>query len=187
MLYYLLCKLKHLLLGLGAIFSKIFCCFKRRRRNSDNLIPVNVAKTASNFINDVAGATNWDDDDWDNCEIVIDAKPRTTSDHIAAYRQQIAVRQNSAPEESVEPEVDLFADMIPDIKRQRKVFVGGTSQAGAVEGQSRLAVVSDEVLVPGTGQSELANWDEDSNNLQGWDCQEEELTDALRSHRRSRR
>ena len=151
------------------------------------MIPVNVAKTASNFINDVAGATNWDDDDWDNCEIVIDAKPRTTSDHIAAYRQQIAVRQNSAPEESVEPEVDLFADMIPDIKRQRKVFVGGTSQVGPVEGQSRLAVVSDEVLVPGTGQSELANWDEDSNNLQGWDCQEEELTDALRSHRRSRR
>ena len=102
MLYSIVCKLKHILLAIGGIFSKIFCCFRRRRRNSDSIIPVNVTKTASNFINEVAGGTNWDDDDWDNCEIVIDKhqpQPRTTSDHIAMYRQQVAVRQTSAQEE----------------------------------------------------------------------------------------
>ena len=57
--------------------------------------------------------------------------PRTTSDHIAAYRQQIAaVRQNSVPEEDQQPAVDLFADMVPDIKRQRKVFLALPSNRG---------------------------------------------------------
>ena len=65
------------------------------------------------------------------------------------------------------------------------MFVGQTRGGDSQPGLSRLAVVNvDPVLSPGP---ELANWDEDSNNLQGWDCQEEELTDALRSHRRSRR
>ena len=186
MLYYIICRLKHLLLAVGSIFSKIFCCFRRRRRNSDSIIPVNVAKTASNFINDVAGGTNWDYDDWDNCEIVID-KPKTTQDHIAAYRHQVAVRQNSAGlPEATEPEVDLFAGMVPDIKKQRKVFVGqeGREDRG---GQRRLSVASAEAAPLVSMGSELANWEEEESlNQQGWDC-EEELSDALRSHRRAKR
>ena len=184
MLYYIICKLKHLLLAVGSIFLKICWCFRRRRRNSDSIIPVNVAKTASNFINDVAAGTNWDDDDWDSCEIVID-KPRTTQDHIAAYRQQVAVRQNSAElSETPEPEMDLFAGMAPDIKKQRKVFVGQESSGG----QSRLSVADVDgapLLVP--GGSELTNWEEASQEQQGWDCEEEQLSDALRSHRRAKR
>ena len=186
MLYYIICKLKHLLLAIGSIFSKVCWCFRRRRRNSDSIIPVNVAKTASNFINDVAGGTNWDDDDWDSCEIVID-KPRTTQDHIAAYRQQVAVRQNSAEvEETTEPEVDLFAGMVPDIKKQRKVFIGQERREASGGGQSRLSVANTEVaplLV--SGGSELTNWEDESQ--QGWDCEEEQLSDALRSHRRAKR
>ena len=82
---------------------------------------------------------------------MIDPKPRTTSDHIAAYRQQIAVRQNSGPEESVEPEADLFADMVPDIKRQRKVFVGEEVAVMEVEPEMTIrpevAVMEPEVAV----------------------------------------
>ena len=186
MLYSIVCKLKHILLAIGGIFSKIFCCFRRRRRNSDSIIPVNVTKTASNFINEVAGGTNWDDDDWDNCEIVIDKhqpQPRTTSDHIAMYRQQVAVRQTSAQEEEkAEPEVDYFTDMIPEIRRQRKVFVGKEKADG---GPSRLSVVEVAAPAPVSGGTELANWED--GDTQGWDCQEDDLTDALRSHRRSRR
>ena len=188
MLYYIICKLKHLLLAIGSIFSRICWCFRRRRRNSDSIIPVNVAKTASNFINDVAAGTNWDDDDWDSCEIVID-KPRTTQDHIAAYRQQVAVRQISAEAaETAEPVVDLFADMVPDIKKQRKVFVGQERKEDSGGGRSRLAVADAEsvpILVP--GGSELANWEDESVEQQGWDCEEEQLSDALRSHRRAKR
>ena len=187
MLYYIVCKLKHLLLAVGSIFSKIFCCFRRRRRNSDSIIPVNVAKTASNFINDVAGGTNWDDDDWDNCEIVID-KPKTTQDHIAAYRQQVTVRQNSAElAETAEPEVDLFAGMVPDIKRQRKVFVGSDRREGSGGGQSRLSVANAEATPLVSPGSELTNWEDESPEQQGWDCEEEQLSDALRSHRRAKR
>ena len=188
MLYYVVCKLKHLLLAVGSIFSKIFCCFRRRRRNSDSIIPVNVAKTASNFINDVAAGTNWDDDDWDSCEIVID-KPRTTQDHIAAYRQQVAVRQNSAEvSETPEPDVDLFADMVPDIKKQRKVFVGQERrEGGSSGGQSRLSVANVDAAPLVSVGSELTNWEDQSQDQQGWDCEEEQLSDALRSHRRAKR
>ena len=65
-------KLKSLLLGTLNLISNILCCWKRRRRNSDSVIPVSVVNSASKLVNDVAGATNWDDDDWDSCEIVID-------------------------------------------------------------------------------------------------------------------
>ena len=188
MLYYVVCKLKHLLLAVGSIFSKIFCCFRRRRRNSDSIIPVNVAKTSSNFINDVAAGTNWDDDDWDSCEIVID-KPRTTQDHIAAYRQQVAVRQNSAEvPETTEPEVDLFAGMVPDIKKQRKVFVGQERrEGGSSGGQSRLSVANVDAVPLVSVGPELTDWEDQSQEQQGWDCEEEQLSDALRSHRRAKR
>ena len=187
MLYYIICKLKHLLLAVGSIFSKIFCCFRRRRRNSDSIIPVKVAKTASNFINEVAGGTNWDYDDWDNCEIVID-KPKTTQDHIAAYRHQVAVRQNSAEaSETAEAEVDLFAGMAPAIKKQRKVFVGNERRDGSNGGQSRLSVANAEVAPLVSPGSELTNWEDESQEQQGWDCEEEQLSDALRSHRRAKR
>ena len=102
MLQCILSKIKSLLLSALHLVSRLFCCLRRRRRSSDPVIPVSVASSvsreASRLVNEVAGATNWDDDDWDNCEVVID-KPRTTSDHIAAYRQTVtAVRQPSVPE-----------------------------------------------------------------------------------------
>mgnify|MGYP001447432628 CR=1 FL=1 len=114
MLQCILSKIKSLLLSALHLVSRVFCCLRRRRRSSDPVIPVSVASSvsreASRLVNEVAGATNWDDDDWDNCEVVID-KPKTTSDHIAAYRQQVtAVRQPSVPEEEPEPEPDPTED-----------------------------------------------------------------------------
>ena len=84
MLQCLVSKLKSLLLGSLHLVSRLLCCLRRRRRSSDPVIPVSVdtsvSSTAARLVNEAAGATNWDNDDWDNCEVVID-KPRTTSDH----------------------------------------------------------------------------------------------------------
>ena len=114
------------------------------------------------------------------CEVVID-KPKTTSDHIAAYRQQVtAVRQPSVPEEEPEPEPDLFADMAPEIKRQRRIFVGKDSPSQRQS--SRLAAENIDPLI--TMGSELENWDEEGAS-RGWEC--EEMTEALRSHRKGKR
>ena len=84
MLQCIVSKIKSLLLGTLNLVSRLLCCLRRRRRSSDPVIPVSlgsassVTSSASRLVNEVAGATNWDDDDWDNCEIVIDKKPRTT-------------------------------------------------------------------------------------------------------------
>ena len=189
MLQCIVSKIKSLLLGTLNLVSRLLCCLRRRRRSSDPVIPVSlgsassVTNAASRLVNEVAGATNWDDDDWDNCEIVIDKKPRTTSDHIAAYRQQVsAVRQISVPDQDQEPEPDLFADMAPDIKRQRKIFIGKDSPRSN-KGSSRLTAENVDPLI--TMGSELENWDEDGNR--GWECDDEEMHEALRSHRKAKR
>ena len=185
MLQCILSKIKSLLLGTLSLISRLLCCLRRRRRNSDPVIPVSLnsaSSSASRLVNEVAGATNWDDDDWDNCEVVID-KPRTTSDHIAAYRQQqvTAVRQISVPEPE-EPEPDLFADMAPDIRKQRKIFIGKNSPSHGGSSSRLTAENGDPLISLG---SELENWDEDGTR--GWECDDQEMHEALKSHRKGKR
>ena len=83
--------------------------------------------------------------------------------------------------------MDLFAGMVPDIKRQRKVFVGSDRREGSGGGQSRLSVANAEAAPLVSPGSELTNWEDESQEQQGWDCEEEQLSDALRSHRRAKR
>ena len=188
MLLCLVNKLKSLILGTLNLISKILCCWRRKRRNSSDIpVSVNVANTASKFASDVAAATNWDDDDWDNCEIVIDkqnSEPKTTSDHIAAYREQMAsIRQHSVSETEEEiQEPDLFADMIPDIKKQKKVFVGKDSPRHRDFG-SRLSAQNIDPLI--TRGAELENWEDSANT--GWEYDDDDMNEALKSHRRGKR
>ena len=179
-------KLKSLILGTINLISKIICCWRRRRRYSDSIIPVSVASSASKIVSEGAAGTNWDDDDWDSCEVVVD-RPRTTEDHIAAYRHQISVvRQNSAPKEgdvAEQPEPDLFADMVPDIKRQRKVFVGQESPRHRDSAGSRLSAQNiDPIISMG---ADLENWDDSANK--GWEYDDEDMNEALKSHKRGKR
>ena len=188
MLLCLVNKLKALILGTLNLISKILCCLKRKRRNSSDIpVSVNVANTASKFVSEVAAATNWDDDDWDNCEIVIDkqnSEPRTTSDHIAAYREQMAsIRQHSVSEtEDIVQEPDLFADMVPDIRKQKKVFVGKDSPRQRDLGSRLSAQNVDPIITRG---AELEDWEDSANT--GWDYDDDDMNEALKSHRRAKR
>ena len=51
-------------------------------------------------------------------------KPATTLEHIEAYRQSLNRKVSAGEEEEVVVEEDLFADMAPKIRKQKKVFIG---------------------------------------------------------------
>merc|ERR1719400_269905 len=91
-------KLKSIILAALNLLSKVLCCMKRRRRSSDAGIPVKTGSTSCDtLMNSVAEGAHWGEDDWEACEVVIDrgdptrspSPPRTTTDHISAYRQHM--------------------------------------------------------------------------------------------------
>ena len=184
MISYLVNLVKCSLLALLSLASRLFCCGRRRRRHSDQLLaPLHTS--ATKLLDNVAGASNWGEDDWENCEVVVDrgAAPQhsmTTTDHIAAYRYKVAAeRQPSVPEP--EPEPDLFSDMEPEIRRQKKVFIGAPGGSGTAGQGSRLNAAAAEPSL--SSGPELQDWSEEQQSS-GWD--EEEITDAaLKQHRRA--
>lgn len=182
-------KLKSIFLGILNLIGRILCCVKKRRRSSDSGIPVSTVsggQGCDSLLNSVAEASHWGEDDWDNMEVVIDKgdptrgeEQRSTSEHISAYRHhQAAARQKS---EEVLEEPDLFSDMVPTIKKQKKVFIG---QAPRQEQGSRLKAVEQDPLV-GLG-AELGSWEE-AGNPGGWEAEDGDMGEVLRETRRSRR
>ena len=132
MIALLLNKFKSLLLGALDLLGSILCCRKNMKHQSG--IPLHRSDSSSKLIND-DGGTTWEDDDWDSCEVVVDKPniPQTTSDHIAAYRQHVAVARQASATEEKEIEPDLFSDMAPSIKKQKKIFVGKDNLKSARE------------------------------------------------------
>jgi len=171
---------------------------KRRRRSSDEGIPVKAGGTSCDtLMNSMAEGAHWGEDDWEACEVVIDrgdptrspSPPRTTTDHISAYRQHMILAKQKSLEEAKEreegkAEQDLFSDMAPTIKRQKKVFVG--ERGGAAEQGSRLRAVEHDPLM--SAGAELGSWEDGgSSNTAGWQPEDDDLGEVLREQKRSRR
>lgn len=190
-------KLKSIILASLNLLSKIICCIKRRRRSSDAGIPLKAGSASCDtLMNSVAEGAHWGEDDWEACEVVIDrgdptrspSPPRTTTDHISAYRQHmILAKQKSeeAKEREDATEQDLFSDMAPTIKRQKKVFVGERRGNGAEQGSRLRAVEQDPLMSAG---AELGTWEDGgSSNAAGWQPEDDDLGEVLREQKRSRR
>ena len=93
--------------------------------------------------------SSWDS--WGDDPDLQRRAPETVADHIRAYRESIqeeAARRKlstEASQETQEQEKDLFAELAPKVQRQKKVYVGGTSEsrggrAAAPASKSRLGV-----------------------------------------------
>ena len=136
------------------------------------------ANSSSNFTNDVAEGSKWEDDDWDSCEVVVDKPniPQTTSDHIAAYRQHVAVARQASVTEEKEQEQDLFSDMTPSIKKQKKIFVGKESPS---QRNSRLTAQNIDPI--NTMGAELGNWGDQNT---GWEPEDEDIIDVMKEQKR---
>ena len=151
---------------------------KKRRLSSDSGIPLhmdNGADKSKSFTDEP-----WDDDDWDSCEVVVDKPnvPQTTNDHIAAYRQHVAVARQASVSEEKELEPDLFSDMAPQIKKQKKVFVGKESPN---QRQSRLSAQNTDPII--TMGAELGNWGDQNT---GWDPEDEDIIDVMKGQRKGK-
>lgn len=72
--------------------------------------------------NDDSAWNDWGDEG--PSEIVVSGrtKPNSITDQIQAYRQ--SVQRKKSEVEQPEPEPDLFGDMTPVVRKQRKVYVG---------------------------------------------------------------
>jgi len=189
-------KLKSIILATLNLLSKILCCMKRRRRSSDAGIPVKAGSTSCDtLMNSMAEGAHWGEDDWEACEVVIDrgdptrspSPPRTTTDHISAYRQHMILAKQKSLEEAKEreeaAEQDLFSDMAPTIKRQKKIFIGERNGGG--EQGSRLRAVEHDPLM--SAGAELGTWEDGSSNTAGWQPEDDDLGEVLREQKRSRR
>jgi len=172
-------RLKAVILSLLKVFQKCLC-FLRKRRDSD----LGTRMTVKSVNKNESEPDTWDD--WGSPEIVIaDKRPVTTRDHIEAYRHTL-VKQQVPRDDPPEEEQDLFSDMAPKIRKQKKIFIG----KGEVEPQSsslsRLAPrpeCTDPVLAMG---SELESWEEDGVKSGGWNSDEGSLADLLRDQKAKR-
>ena len=178
MIAFLLNKFKAILLGALDLLSRILCCRKKLRHHSG--IPLHGANSSLSITNDVAGGSNWEDDDWDSCEVVVDKPniPQTTSDHIAAYRQHVAVARQASATEEKEIEPDLFSDMAPSIKKQKKIFVGKENLS---QRESRLSAQNtDPINIMG---AELGNW---GDEITGWEPEDVDIIDVMKEQKRTK-
>lgn len=178
MIAYLLNKIKSIILGVLHLINRIMCCIKKRRLSSDSGIPLhmdNGANKSSSFTEE----TSWDEE-WDSCEVVVDnpSVPKTTNDHIAAYRQHVAVARQKSVSEEKEVEPDLFSDMAPQIKKQKKVFVGKESPT---QRQSRLSALNTDPIM--TMGAELGNWGDQNT---GWDPEDEDIIHVMKGQRKGK-
>ena len=178
MIAFLLNKFKSIVLGILDLLNKIICCKKKQRHHSG--IPLHKNNSTLNSSDDVGG-TNWDDDGWDSCEVVVDksnvpAAPQTTSDHIAAYRQHVSVARQKSLSEEKEEEPDLFSDMAPQIKKQQKIYVGKDSPN---QRKNRLVAQNIDPII--TMGAELGNWGDENT---GWEAEDEDIIDVMKEHKR---
>ena len=104
-------------------------------------------------------------------------------------------KSEEAKEREDAKEQDLFSDMAPTIKRQKKVFVGERRGNGAEQG-SRLRAVEQDPLVrmmitvmdmmvivvhQMSAGAELGTWEDGgSSNAAGWQPEDDDLGEVLR-------
>merc|ERR1719370_2441537 len=97
----------------------------------------------------------------------------------------ISETKQKSEEVKEEAEADLFSDMAPTIRKQKKIFIGDRGGGVGEERGSRLRAVEQDPLM--TAGAELGSWEEGSATTAGWQPEDEDLGDVLREQKRSRR
>lgn len=182
-------RLKILLFHLIGYFKRALCCFGRRRRDSNDSVPltgVGVVPLVQPEIEE--NWAQWDNTNEPECVLTYQEskQPCDIKEHIELYRQQtMALARRASDEQEAESEANYFEDMAPTITRQKKIYVSNSKKQMEMVSPSLSLGVQ---MVPMEGCNELGEWVENP----GWeddtqvDC--DESVDALvREKRRQER
>lgn len=113
-------KLKSLLLLIVGVFRRALCCFRRKRLNSEDCIPLTTIGIVPNKQN-----APYENESWNNWEDKAEnQKPNSIQQHIELYRQQTLLARQKSTEKEEPLEVEkFFEDMTPRITKQTKLFL----------------------------------------------------------------
>lgn len=148
-----------------SIFSFIFRIFsplkrlicRRKRRDSDTILPLANHYTIPEDFTTIPNPSNQSElQAWDSWEADENKQKYNQNGRSYPHSNQ---RQTSQEEE---PEPDYFTDMVPKIKKQKKVFIGGKKNSN--KSSNMFAVSNDGPIVTG---SELGAWDDSQTGWEG--------------------
>ncbi|KAG5684236.1 hypothetical protein PVAND_013474 [Polypedilum vanderplanki] len=150
--------IKRFFLFLLRILRRALCCFSRKRLDSGSHYEDRLEVVVSDSPN-YSKKSNVMERDWNSW----DDKPRTVEEHIEQYRENLVKPKEPESVDVVET-LDLFADMTPQIKKQKKVFINQGGNSNNFNNFSRLEATA-VAEIPTT--NELEDWNEETNQA-GW-------------------
>ncbi|KAK3086998.1 hypothetical protein FSP39_000166 [Pinctada imbricata] len=139
---------------------KRLCC-RRKRRNSDTILPLtNNYSIPSDFKDSPTPSFQGELQSWDSWD-----GEEKTNHHGNSQTGPHSMQRSRSKQDSVseEPEIDFFSDMTPQIKRQRKLYIGNNEDRHS-NSSNKFAVYTDIPLNQG---SELETWEEGENAWEG--------------------
>ena len=120
----LLTKIKKLFFVLFSVLKKPFCCRKRSRRNSGNLLPVTIERSNKNLESFSGYPSNTSQTNRAQNQHNSQYTSNSVNSNVISQKnnfQSNASQINRTDSEDNEPETDFFSDMVPRIKKPKKV------------------------------------------------------------------
>lgn len=169
---FLLNRLKALFFLVIDIFKRALCCFRRRRRDSGEPVPLTdvgiIPNKDTSGLQDLSSGDlqSWNSWDMGPSSIVTEHSPKDAiQQKIEMYRQKA-----SQPLNENEPQPDFFQDMTPKITRQPTVVLKNDADLSNWSDSISNRLSADGVLLPGP---ELETWED----TPGWEDQTQDEWD----------
>ncbi|XP_061169402.1 receptor-binding cancer antigen expressed on SiSo cells-like [Saccostrea echinata] len=152
-------KIFSILLLILSPIKRLIC--GRKRRTSDTILPLSNHYSIPQDFNQMPTNTEEEFQSWDDWNT--ESKKQTTNGQLGNPR---LMRGSQGDEE--EEEIDYFSDMTPNIKKQKKVYIGRDSTTSQ-SSTNKFAFAGDAPINQG---SELGSW-EDTENAWGEESMED--------------
>ncbi|GBM08343.1 hypothetical protein AVEN_108349-1 [Araneus ventricosus] len=164
-----LCKIGHLLLSIVRVLRKAVCC--RRKKEAEYLLPLTVGHVVN------MGLSTQNEFEHPEFKLQWETWPDTGNNQASLNNGSIRVDSQGncelvQPEEGGEE--DFFKDMVPQIRKPKKVFIKSDSKEPERDfaSSNRLAMDPRAVLVePDLGiiDDDPSNWEDNENLDELWD------------------